>query len=334
MKNRTIFSSVLLVVLVSALFFSVSTVFGAQLPSQNPPAGLAAPTFSSLILTGPGNIDLTGSITNSSGSFGGSVNIADPLIVGGSIDVTFIKNSSGNLTFQDTSNGAKTLTQLLDKGPAEAWQEAASGIYTPVGEKVGIGTSDLSYPATLSVSGGVLIKNGEIDIQSALKNGTSIDANFVTINDSLNVKKAIDVNDSIFNGSSGAVNITDTDGLIVAGPINVPTIKNSVGAVPVPVTIDDALDVSGHLSAASIGSYVNTPSSFIVVNANGGTGTVTSACAAGYVITGCGFYGWSGITVYAAETSTTANTCTVRAYNSTTANKNIQAVARCFNPGG
>jgi len=84
MKNRTIFSSILLAVLISAFFMSVSTVFGAN-PTGQPPAGLTAPMFS--------GIDLQGVLKNTVGN----------VVIDDTLDVrNDIQNTTGDLKINDT----------------------------------------------------------------------------------------------------------------------------------------------------------------------------------------------------------------------------------------
>lgn len=208
-------------------------------------------------------------------------------------------------------------------------------------------TGDVKVGDTLDVSGG-------LDVTGSVTNGTNIDQNSVTIDDSLKVTKAIDVGLYIFNGSLGAVKINDTEGLMISGPLNVPSIENSVGAVPVPVTINDelvvknALNVKGlatfdsHLSAYTIGAYSSKFSAVTDVAA-GADGVLTSpACDAGTVLIDCSVQAY----ISAANLSEsnyaflirklyanyTARTCKIAVKNDYTGTRAFRVEARCFDP--
>lgn len=128
MKNRTIFSSVLLAVLISAFFMSVSTVFGAN-PTGQPPAGLVAPVFSGIDLQGllkntagdvviDDNLDARGYIRNTTGdkevNIDGVLDVVNGKIttsLGGSVKITDLDVSG---TFKSAGVSSDLDSNLLE----------------------------------------------------------------------------------------------------------------------------------------------------------------------------------------------------------------------------
>jgi|GEM_PF-5132654 len=361
MKNRTIFSSVLLAFLVGAFFFSVSTVFGAQLPSQNPPAGLVAPTFSGVNVSTGGNLVVDNLKPNTNKT----------LYVGGATGISGITLQSGTNSFSLITGGTFSL-----------------------GAQIDVTGSKLEVLGNISTVGNIAA-TGNLNVNGAVSDGTAVDANPLVIDDKVNISGdtilsgKLNANNGVistgsissFLGVLGAIHTVYVEGAIeftgasTAGYRKISGIKllnaikdssltlttSNASGTAAQITLEPAtkeikvigdivsggtgkpnfadglssggdVAVTGHIKASDgIGSFSNTPSSWVTAVA-GSTATVTASCPVGTYITGCGFYAWAGTEIYAAETTSSANTCTVRANNPTGNNKNFQAIARCFNP--
>ncbi len=235
--------------------------------------------------------------------------------------------------------------------------------------------------AGVAVSAGVLL----LGVNAAIGNtptheppGTDVSPTFsgLTVDGSADVDQGItadwiNVSTGIWNGATGPVKITDNEGILLSGGLNLTgPIKNSSAAVPEPVTIDDQLEVTGYISNPSenIGPNPDNPvwigedlsvegkvtadevGSFTIrkkprKSVGPGVNTMEIAnCEDDEIIMSCGFESYTSMDGDVISTMVSLqqiwrgddpNSCTVGAYNLSEVNTNFwEAYAVCFASGG
>lgn len=308
MKNRTIFSSVVLAFLVSAFFMSVSTVFGAN-PTGQPPAGVVGPTFSGVYITDPGYLRTggvlsnTGSVTIGSNSAPDEIGDVSFIYIG----ETFVPGDPGESVIKIASEVPnKNIT--IDTGgggtiflndPVEAYQLSVTdgtittnGLKAELGDSLGISTSNPTGASTTYIN---LIPTGSGVPESK---GIILNSDW-----GVHVKSSLGLSNNI-------VSDTDSD-----------------------VNIGEGLTVSGHLKAASVGTFTRrTGSASAVAN---DSATVTSSCLAGETLLSCSFYAAQFFYPYKIipSPSLTAGTCTVTGKDSSgIPGYTLYAYAICLDP--
>lgn len=337
MKNRTIFSSVVLAFLVSAFFMSVSTVFGAN-PTGQPPAGVVGPTFSSISVSAGGNLIADNLKPNTNES----------LYVGGVAGINGITLQSGTNYFSLITGGTFSLG-----APSKGGQIDVTG-------------SELEVLGNISTL-------GNLNVTGDIANGTATDTGAVTINDTLKVNKSISVDGNVSVPVSGKVQtgkleVTTANGISnpnnklfltddvdisgntsVAGTLSFNDILGNPGSmmasynanvsgllyvnkveVAGSLTTAGNLSSAGHFKAASIGSFVKRTSS-VTVAANS-SNSVSVACMVGEMPLSCGADSVYNTEVYDLKFDA-SNGCLVSVKNNNVVAQTATVQALCFNPG-
>lgn len=311
MKNRTIFSSIVLAFLVSAFFMSISTVFGAN-PTQQPPAGVVGPTFSSVTTGGltvnGGASTINGSVVFTPGVQGVQVNgpmglsNGSFLINGGNLDIT----GGGDLLVDGTSSFGNSVI-------------VSAGDVTVSAGKVITNQIDAVVPhSTITVSSPVKFVDAPI-FQSMPSFPNTVEFQIINLdqkmlNPTVNYAGKVFIDDDVRTGGN----------LSLGGDLS----SYNDGDV----NISENLTVNGAVKATSFGTFYNLSSSFTPVTP-GGT-AVSKACNAGDIIVSCNFYSWQGVYVTKIDPNTSTNSCDVVANDPSNTGKKIQAIVRCFNPDG
>lgn len=318
MKNRTIFSSIVLAFLVSVFFMSVSTVFGAN-PTEQPPSGVVGPTFSSVTTGGltvnGGASTINGSVIFTPGGQGVTVNgpmglnSGSFVIDGGNLDI----NNGGDLTVDGTSIFDGDVTVSAGK------VEVSTGNVTVSAGKVITNQIDAVVPhSTITVSSPVKFVDAPI-FQSMPSFPNTVEFQIINLDQKMlnptgNYAGKVFIDDDVRTGGN----------LSLGGDLS--SYNDS------DVNVSENLTVNGAVKATSFGTFYNLSSSLAPVT-SGGT-TVSKACNAGDIIVSCNFYSWQGVYVTKIEPNTSTNSCDVIANDPSNTGKKIQAIVRCFNPDG
>jgi len=271
MKNRTVFASIFLSVLISALLFSVTTVFGAT-PTQTPPLGNIGPTFS--------GVTAGGLIINGGSSFNGNVQISGT----GSLTVGGISSLTGNVSVGGDVGLASGKTLTVDNikintdrssleitSPVHFTQPIILDYDTPLKNDVSIYNLDVVtklFSSGIAGGGKLLIDDGvKVNEDAIIDGNLSINGSlFDTMDPTLTVKDSLSV----------AGSITATSGIgrfyVLSNSVSVPA--SSYGTINKSCNSGDSVVSCGFSSTTidiSANSLVPTGTNCILSGYNKGT---------------------------------------------------------------
>lgn len=352
--------SVFISVFAGVALFGAGAAFGAQLPSDVPPAGLVSPTFSGLYVTAP---------APAAGPFVRAYDGEALSLIGGIATAIYAIADSAEPFILLNSPASPYGTGLYD---VEIHSNSKGVLIDTSGNRTDIwGTTGIS---SLEVEGSIVntdqfiadpvFIDDDVDISGGMKVdsiGSYTDHSTVTFGAQANFTEGaifgispsfptetffqkIHLTQDIDNPSQGTngVTVSDPDGLRVLGPVKIDgAISNySYGAVDV----SDNLKVIGKITATlGIGTYATVLSAKVDVNPNGASGVATASCASGYSLIDCGMeaYDDRGSTTVSNDAfvirkikpSYSDNSCSIRVKNEWSEIRAVQAIARCFNAG-
>jgi len=281
--------------------FGINATFGA--PTYQPPGADVSPTFTGLNVTGPisnsggalnlndsatitgdatvtGNMDLQGTIRNSTNNNAQAVKIDDSLDVTGAI-----VNNSGvagvnPVTIAD-SNGVNFFGPIFN----------SLGIFT-INDIDGIDIrgpirNTTAAPVVINDTEGVNIAAGDLDLQAGkIKNSTANNSGNVVVNDDLQVtgNTAVSgdttvsgtVNTNLVKSIGDTLNLHGGTGVKVDGTLYASMISNTVPGDPVVITEENGLDVLGDIKSTSGAVKVNDPDGLSVLSGPLSVSTITA----------------------------------------------------------
>ena len=359
MKNSHLKNSLIaagIAVLAGVVTLGANVAFGGTTPTQDPSAaGLVAPTFSGLGVTGvsnlaslivpgllsvqgtlnvpgpslltntsiAGNLGVTGATSLGNATVGGTLAVTGNSSLSGTLDILKAVTAHGNFTFDSVVGGSiyntMNLVGFLNKNIV-----------------ISSNNSNTSYNSILTIHGDGL--HNQVDI------GTGTTSGNLTV-----FGKAQTTGDVVVDGTLKASSDAQFSGGITMYSGNIH------GAGISPVTVGSSLYankdliVSGKATATGgFGTFKRILSTPLSLAANGGTAEASAACPAGTYIVSCsghattttyvtstdaGYYNWTTDVTFNNIDPYTDNKCYVRGVNkNTTTARYVGAIAVCMDP--